>query len=55
VIKHGADPREVGLDFSGKITCGKFVDRDRPSFLEQYNAKMAEKLGASFKPYEGVL
>jgi 2-oxoglutarate/2-oxoacid ferredoxin oxidoreductase subunit beta len=55
VIKNGADPREVGLDFKGKITCGKFVDRDRPSFLEQYNKRMSETFGSSFQPYEGVL
>jgi hypothetical protein len=55
VINNGADPREVGLDFKGKITCGKFVDRDRPSFLEQYNTKMSQVFGTSFKKYEGVL
>jgi 2-oxoglutarate ferredoxin oxidoreductase subunit beta len=55
VIKNGADPREVGLGFKGKITCGKFVDRERPSFLDQYNTKMTERLGSSFKPYKGVL
>jgi 2-oxoglutarate/2-oxoacid ferredoxin oxidoreductase subunit beta len=55
VIKNGADPREVGLDFKGKITCGKFVDRERPTFLEQYNEKMSGIFGASFKTYEGVL
>jgi 2-oxoglutarate/2-oxoacid ferredoxin oxidoreductase subunit beta len=55
IIKNGADPREAGLAFNGKITCGKFVDRDRPSFLEQYNARMGQAFGSSFKPYEGVL
>jgi 2-oxoglutarate ferredoxin oxidoreductase subunit beta len=55
VIKNGADPRDVGLAFNGKITCGKFVDRDRPSFLEQYNSRMGQTFGSSFKPYEGVL
>ena len=55
VINNGADPREVGLDFKGKITCGKFVDRDRPSFLDQYNTKMSQIFGNSFKKYEGVL
>jgi 2-oxoglutarate ferredoxin oxidoreductase subunit beta len=55
IIKNGADPREVGLDFKGKITCGKFVDRDRPSFLEQYNKRMSDTFGSSFQPYEGVL
>jgi len=55
VIKNGAEPREVGLDFKGKIACGKFVDRERPSFLEQYNTRMAEVFGPSYQPYGGVL
>jgi len=55
VIKNGADTREAGLDFKGKIVCGKFIDRERPSYLDIYNAKMAERLGASYKDYEGVL
>ncbi len=55
VISNGADPKEVGLGFKGKIVCGKFVDRDRPSFLERYNLRMAEIFGSSYQPYEGVL
>ena len=54
-VQNGADTREVGLGFKGKIVCGKFVDRERPSYLEMYNTKMAERVGPSFKPYEGVL
>jgi 2-oxoglutarate/2-oxoacid ferredoxin oxidoreductase subunit beta len=55
LIKNGADTREAGIDFGGKIICGKFVDRERPSYLEMYNTKMAARFGPSFKPYEGVL
>jgi 2-oxoglutarate ferredoxin oxidoreductase subunit beta len=55
IVKNGADPREAGLAFNGKIICGKFVDRDRPSFLEQYNVRMGQIFGSSFKSYEGVL
>ena len=53
-IKNGADTREVGLGFKGHIVCGKFVDRERPSYLEMYNLKMAEQLGSSYVPYEGI-
>ena len=55
VVKNGADTREVGLDFRGDIVCGKFIDRDRPSFLETYNERMASRLGVSYVPYKGVL
>ena len=53
-IKNGCDTREVGLGFKGQIVCGKFVDRERPSFLDMYNSKMAERIGPSFSPYEGI-
>jgi 2-oxoglutarate/2-oxoacid ferredoxin oxidoreductase subunit beta len=55
IIKNFADTREVGLDFKGKIICGKFIDSERPSYIDQYNAKMTARLGSSFKTYEGVL
>lgn len=54
-VKNGADTREVDLGFKGKIICGKFIDRERPSFLEMYNSKMGSRFGSSYKPYEGVL
>lgn len=54
IIKNGANTKEVPLDFKGKIVCGKFVDREKPSFLEMYNTKMAERFGSSFTPYEGI-
>ncbi|MBN2242297.1 MAG: 2-oxoacid:ferredoxin oxidoreductase subunit beta [Acidobacteria bacterium] len=54
-VRNGADTREVGLDFKGGIVCGKFIDRERPTYLERYNERMTARLGASYKPYEGVL
>ena len=37
-IKHGANTHEVGMGFQDKIICGKFVDIERPTFLEQYKS-----------------
>lgn len=54
-IRNGADTRDAALDFKGQILCGKFIDRERPSFLESYNQNLSDRLGSSFKPYEGVL
>jgi 2-oxoglutarate ferredoxin oxidoreductase subunit beta len=31
VIKHGADPKYVDIEFNGQIVVGKFIDIDRPS------------------------
>ncbi|HSW37980.1 MAG TPA: thiamine pyrophosphate-dependent enzyme, partial [Acidobacteriota bacterium] len=54
VIKNGADTQTVALKEDGKIVCGTFVDIEKPSFLEMYNAKMSERLGSAFKPYAGL-
>ena len=55
VVKNSAETRDVGLEFQGKIVCGKFIDRERPSYLERYNTRMTARLGASHQPYEGVV
>jgi 2-oxoglutarate ferredoxin oxidoreductase subunit beta len=47
------DTREVGLDFQGKIRVGKFVDRERHTFLDGMNARFSEMFGDRFVPYEG--
>ncbi|MGC4116036.1 MAG: 2-oxoacid:ferredoxin oxidoreductase subunit beta [Myxococcales bacterium] len=51
VIKNGCDPKEAGLDFRGQIVVGKFVDRERPTFLELQDKRMRESLGAKYVPY----
>jgi 2-oxoglutarate/2-oxoacid ferredoxin oxidoreductase subunit beta len=52
-IKHGEDTKNVDIGFQDKIICGKFVDKERPTFLENYNKQLSERLGARFTPYEG--
>ncbi len=44
-IKHGADTRTLDIDFQKEIICGKFVDVDRPSLLEQMAATHEKALG----------
>ncbi len=36
IVKNGANPAEVILDFKQGITLGKFVEYDKPTFLESY-------------------
>jgi 2-oxoglutarate ferredoxin oxidoreductase subunit beta len=38
-IRHGADTKDVGIGFQEKIICGKFIDTDRPTFLECYRGE----------------
>jgi 2-oxoglutarate ferredoxin oxidoreductase subunit beta len=50
-IKHGADTKEVGLTFQGDITVGKFVDRERPTWLDAMNTHFAQHFGKEYQPY----
>jgi 2-oxoglutarate ferredoxin oxidoreductase subunit beta len=51
VIKNGADTRTVGIGFQGEIVCGKFIDRERETWIEGYNKQHQAALGEKFKPY----
>ncbi len=44
-IRHGAPTSECALTKAGEIVVGKFVDRDRPDYLELLRAQMTETLG----------
>ena len=52
-IQNGADTKTLGLAFKGKITVGKFVDKDKPTYLEAMNTFYAQKFGDKFTPYKG--
>ena len=51
VLRNGADTRTVNLGFQDEIIVGKFVDRERPTFIEAYNQQMTSALGPRFTPY----
>jgi len=53
-IRHGADTKEVGLSFQGEIVVGKFVNRDRPTWLDAMNEHLTKTLGPKFTPYGGI-
>jgi 2-oxoglutarate ferredoxin oxidoreductase subunit beta len=54
VIKHGADTKEVDVGFRDKIVVGKFVDRERPSFMESLNHRFSKVFGEKYEPYGTV-
>jgi 2-oxoglutarate ferredoxin oxidoreductase subunit beta len=53
IIKHGAETREVDIEFQGRLVVGKFVDKDKPTFLEKRDQFLKGKLGDQFIPYRG--
>mgnify|MGYP003593075527 FL=1 len=51
VVQNGADTKNIGLDFQGEIVVGKFVDRERPTWLDSMNEHLGKVLGEQFQPY----
>ena len=49
-IRHDADTRDVAIGFQDTITCGKFVDKPRPSFSERKDEHYSKILGDRFVP-----
>jgi 2-oxoglutarate ferredoxin oxidoreductase subunit beta len=50
-IRHGADTRTVPIDYQGKIIVGKFVDKEKPTFLECMNTHLQKTLGDKYRPH----
>lgn len=50
-IQHGADTRTLGISYQGKITVGKFIDREKPTFLDCMNEHLAKSLGDKYQKY----
>ena len=53
-IRNGAPTGECTLSKSGEIVVGKFVDRDRPDYLELLRAQMTESLGERYAEPEAT-
>jgi 2-oxoglutarate ferredoxin oxidoreductase subunit beta len=49
-IRHGADTREVGIDYQDRIICGKFIDEEQPTYLDLMHAHYAKTLGERYVP-----
>jgi 2-oxoglutarate ferredoxin oxidoreductase subunit beta len=49
-IRNKADTRELDLDFQSRIVCGKFVDQERPTFLEAMQTHYRGVLGDKYVP-----
>jgi 2-oxoglutarate ferredoxin oxidoreductase subunit beta len=51
-VRNGAPTGECALTKSGEIVVGKFVDRDRPDFIELMRTEMHENLGDRYAGME---
>ncbi|MBU2446182.1 MAG: 2-oxoacid:ferredoxin oxidoreductase subunit beta [Bacteroidetes bacterium] len=50
-IKNGADTRSLDLGFQSKIVLGKFVDKERTTYLDLMNEHYAKKFGDEYQWY----
>jgi len=48
VVRHGAPTKEVGINYQGPIVVGKFVDIERPTFLDLMNQQLGRTLEAQY-------
>jgi len=55
ITKNFCNTREVDVRFQQDIIVGKFVDRPRPTFLDNMNAQLSKVLKAKFVPYAGPM
>jgi 2-oxoglutarate ferredoxin oxidoreductase subunit beta len=53
IIKHGADLNEVDIQFQSKIVVGKFVDIEKPTYIDLMNTHLKKRYGDKYKPYTG--
>ncbi|MGC8793059.1 MAG: thiamine pyrophosphate-dependent enzyme [Bryobacteraceae bacterium] len=51
-VRHGAPSSEVGITIDGDIIVGKFVDRERPEFMDLMRSQLAEQLGERYVSVE---
>lgn len=51
VIEHGADTRTLDISYQGKLVVGKFIDKEKPTFLDRMNEHMTKILGDKYVKY----
>ncbi|MEW6363210.1 MAG: thiamine pyrophosphate-dependent enzyme [Acidobacteriota bacterium] len=49
-VQHGADTRTIDIGFQDKIICGKFVDEEKPTFIEMMHDHYRKLLGERYVP-----
>ncbi len=53
IIQNNAETKDIGLEYQGKIIVGKFVDKERPTYLDSMNEHYQKRFGDKYKIYNG--
>jgi len=51
ILKHGCDTRETAIDYQGKIVIGKFVEKNKPTYLEAVDKCCVKLVGDDYQLY----
>ncbi|HEU0187849.1 MAG TPA: 2-oxoacid:ferredoxin oxidoreductase subunit beta [Gallionellaceae bacterium] len=51
ILKHGCDTRETAIDYQGKIVIGKFVEKNKPTYLEASDKCSIKLVGDDYQLY----
>ncbi len=54
-VRNGAPTSELALSKEGEIVVGKFVDRDRPDYLELMRGRLSDQLGDRYIETENLV
>jgi 2-oxoglutarate ferredoxin oxidoreductase subunit beta len=54
LIRNDIDPKEAPIDFGSNIVVGKFVDMERPTFMDNYQLSCKNRIGA-WPDFEGAI
>jgi 2-oxoglutarate ferredoxin oxidoreductase subunit beta len=49
-IRHGIDTRNLDIGFQDRIVCGKFIDEERPTYLDMMREHYTKTLGDKYLP-----
>ena len=48
ITKNGANTKDLDINFQSDIIVGKFVDKERPSYIEMMNRQLSKTLGEKY-------
>jgi 2-oxoglutarate ferredoxin oxidoreductase subunit beta len=51
ILKHGADTRDVDINFQDKIIVGKFIEKDKPTYIEALDKRCVQVVGDDYQLY----
>jgi 2-oxoglutarate ferredoxin oxidoreductase subunit beta len=55
VVKHDVDTRECDIRYQESIIVGRFVQKEKPTYLDTMDEYLTETMGSKYAPYQGPM